>query len=126
MNDKTRIMSTQDIIGKTVMSEDNQKLGEVKALVIDVKAGRVTYAILSLGGFLGINQKQFAIPWQALSPHPEEAALVLAVDVAMLEKAPGVDAEWVQTADRRWEHELYNYYGYRPYWEDAVRRTRPE
>src|SRR5687768_12965023 len=54
------------IIGMEVRNKENQKLGEVKDLVMDINTGRLSYAVLSVGGFLGVGEKLIALPPGAL------------------------------------------------------------
>jgi hypothetical protein len=85
--------------------------------MIDVPSGRVAYAVLSSGGFLGIGDKLFAIPWQALTLDTDNECFVLDVDKERLENAPGFDKDhWPSMADQRWASDLHTYYGTRPYW----------
>lgn len=58
--------------------------------MIDVETGRVAYAVLSFGGFLGMGDKLFAIPWSALAIDTGEKQFILEVDKKSLKSAPGV------------------------------------
>ena len=85
--------------------------------MIDVEKGRVAYAVLSFGGFLGIGDKLFAIPWSALAVDTGEERFILNVDKQLLKHAPGFDkAHWPNIADRAWDAEVSSYYGAKPYW----------
>jgi len=86
--------------------------------MIDTPTGRVAYAVLSFGGFLGMGDKLFAIPWSRLSLDEDRKVFVLDVDRATLERAPGFDKDnWPDMADRAWGTQVHTYYGARPYWE---------
>ena len=97
--------------------------GEIEDLMIDLNNGRVAYAALSLGGFLGMSDKLFAVPWQALSPIPDEQAFILDVPKNVLEKAEGFDKDKYPTT-REELSRTYTYYGYQPYWETGRMRHR--
>ena len=73
---------------------------------------------LSFGGFLGMGEKLFAVPWGAFSqPKPDKDTFVLDVDKERLKNAPGFDAHnWPQMASREWVTSLYSYYNVPPYW----------
>jgi len=87
--------------------------------MIDVAEGRIAYAVLSFGGFLGMGNKLFAIPWEALSLNQRDNEFVLNVSKEQLDKAPGFDKDnWPDIADRQWASQISEYYGYRPYWEE--------
>ena len=85
--------------------------------MIDLDRGRIAYAVLSFGGFLGMGDKLFAIPWQAFSVDTGKKRLVLNIKKELLEKAPGFDKnKWPDMADLSLGSTLYGYYGYKPYW----------
>jgi hypothetical protein len=102
-----------------VRNAAGENLGEIKELIIDVEAGRIAYAVLSFGGFLGLGDKFFAIPWNALTFSQPEQIFILNVAREKLEHAPGFDKDnWPDMAERQWGSVLHSYYGYRPYWEE--------
>jgi sporulation protein YlmC with PRC-barrel domain len=107
------------LIGESVINKQKESLGKIHELVIDATNGRVAYAVLSFGGFLGMGNKLFAMPWQAFEFASLENKLVLNVDKEKLKLAPGFDkdAKWPNFADRTWGASVYNYYGYAPYWD---------
>jgi len=70
-----------------VVNRAGEDLGKIEELMIDLQDGRVAYAVLSFGGFLGMGDKLFAIPWQALSLKPHEHAFLLDIPKDVLEKA---------------------------------------
>jgi hypothetical protein len=86
--------------------------------MLDVPSGRVAYAVLSSGGFLGIGDKLFAIPWSALTLDADNKCFILNIDKERLKNAPGFDKDhWPSMADQRWATEVHSYYQRRPYWE---------
>ena len=113
-----RIMSASTLEGDEVMNRAGEKLGAIEEIMLDVPTGRIAYAVLSSGGFLGIGDKLFAIPWNALTLDPEHHCFLLDVSKERLRQAPGFDKDhWPTMADSRWASELHTYYGSRPYWE---------
>jgi len=114
-----QVLSASTLSGDKVVNPEGEKLGEVKDLVIDLDTGRVAYAVLSFGGFLGMGDKLFAVPWEALRLSTEEHQFYLDVDKERLKEAPGFDKDhWPSTADREFMGTVYSYYGYKPYWND--------
>ena len=75
----------------SVQGTDGKKLGEIKDLVIDPEEGGVEYAVLEFGGFVGIGDKYFAVPWEALQLHQTNKKLLLDVHKKELKDAPGFD-----------------------------------
>jgi uncharacterized protein YjbJ (UPF0337 family)/sporulation protein YlmC with PRC-barrel domain len=114
-----RVMAVGTLTGYRVVNPAGDDLGQIEDIAIDMESGRIAYAVLSFGGFLGIGDKFFAIPWEALRPSSVEGAFILHVDREALANAPGFDkAHWPEMADRQWGAGIYDYYGYRPYWEE--------
>jgi len=113
-----RVLSASSLTGDKVVNEKGEHLGAIEELMIDLDKGRIAYAVLSFGGFLGMGEKLFAIPWDALKVDLDEKRLILNVKKERLENAPGFDkGHWPNMADQTWGAEIYRYYGSRPFWE---------
>jgi sporulation protein YlmC with PRC-barrel domain len=111
------------VIGSNVVNTQNEDLGKIEDLVLDAGAGRIAYAVLSFGGFLGMGDKYFAIPWNAFRFNLTEKRAVLNVDKKLLENAPGFDKDnWPNMADSVWGSSIYKHYGYVPYWDEVPPR----
>ena len=80
------------LIGMEVRNRENQKLGEIKDLVMDMDSGKVSYVVLSVGGFLGIGEKLIALPANAAKVGENPEFLVLDADKAKIQAAPGFAA----------------------------------
>jgi PRC-barrel domain protein len=118
-------MDAATLIGDSVVNESGDDLGKIEAIMLDVTSGRIAYAVLSFGGFLGMGDKLFAIPWSALTLDTDQKCFILSVDKERLEKAPGFDKDhWPSMADATWATELHSYYSTTPYWEDDLRSSR--
>src|ERR1022692_3264791 len=108
------IVVRKSILGAKVVNTEREELGTIEDLVIDTMDNRVAYAILSFGGFLGVGDKHFAIPWEALSFDISQKMAVLKVDKERLANAPGFDKDkWPDMADTKWGSELHSHYGYK-------------
>ena len=115
---RSSVLSAKTLLGDRVMNPAGEDLGKIEELMIDLNGGRVAYAVLSFGGFLGMGDKLFAIPFQALKLDKDRHSFVLDVDKEKLKNAPGFDKNnWPSTADRKWGSGIHSYYGYKPYWE---------
>lgn len=116
--EKYGVVSAETIIGEAVVNRQNENLGKIHGLMIDAKEGRIAYAVLSSGGFLGMGNRLFAMPWGALEFSNTEEKLILDVDKDKLKAAPGFDKdeEWPDFADRSWGSQVHDYYGSEPYW----------
>jgi sporulation protein YlmC with PRC-barrel domain len=113
-----RVLSASTLAGDRVVNGRGEDMGKIDELMIDVQSGRVAYAVLSFGGFLGMGDKLFAIPWRNLTLDEDRKVFVLNVDKATLERAPGFDKDhWPDMSDRAWGLNIYTFYGSEPYWD---------
>jgi len=106
------LMAADRLTGEKVVNEAGDALGEIKHIMLDITNGTIAYAVLSFGGFLGLGDKLFAVPWHALALDVEDKWFVLNVDKERLRNAPGFDkAHWPSMADPKWAQEVHAYYG---------------
>ena len=123
------ILSSSTLTGDDVRNPQGENLGEIKDFMIDIDNGNIVYAVLSFGGFLGIGDKLFAIPWEGLQVDTSNECFVLDVTREQLDNAPGFDKDnWPSTPDRQFINRVYTHYGYEPYYDEAGRvrpRTTP-
>ena len=114
-----RLMGADTLNGNDVFNEKDEDLGDIKEFMLDMKTGRVSYAVLSYGGFLGMGDKLFAVPWNALKLDTVNKRFVLNVDKTRLESAPGFDKDnWPDMSDQTWAQGIHSYYGTKPYVND--------
>jgi sporulation protein YlmC with PRC-barrel domain len=113
-------MGADTLLGNDVYNQKDEDLGDIKEIMIDMRSGRVSYAVLSYGGFLGMGEKLFAVPWNALTLDTVNKRFVLNVDKDRLETAPGFDKDqWPNMADASWAKSIHDYYGTTPYTDDV-------
>jgi sporulation protein YlmC with PRC-barrel domain len=114
------VMDAATLIGDSVVNDSGEDLGKIEGIMLDVQSGRIAYAVLSFGGFLGMGDKLFAIPWSALTLDTDQECFILHVPKDRLENAPGFDKDhWPSMADAQWASDLHSYYNATPYWSDA-------
>jgi len=110
------IMGANTLIGNDVYNLKDENLGDIKEIMLDMRTGRVNYAVLSFGGFLGMGEKLFAVPWSALTLDTQNKRFTLNVEKDRLESAPGFDKDsWPNMADPSWAKSIHDYYGTKPY-----------
>jgi sporulation protein YlmC with PRC-barrel domain len=94
-----RFLRATYVLRSNVINTHDQRLGDIKEVVIDTTAGKVTYVVLAFGGAVGLGEKYFAIPWQALQQAAGLGTFTLDVDKDVLQEAPGFDKDhWPKTA----------------------------
>jgi sporulation protein YlmC with PRC-barrel domain len=115
------LQRSSKIVGSKVENAQGQNLGDIEDIVIDTETGRIAYAVISFGGFLGVGDKLFAVPMGALKRNPNKADMfVLNIDKERLKNAPGFDKDkWPRLDDRQWMTTVYTFYGQPFYWETS-------
>src|SRR5512147_425507 len=120
-----RVMSAGSLAGNQVRNSAGEDLGKIEEIMLDVPTGRVAYAVLSFGGFLGMGNKLFAVPWEALTLDEKEKEFILNVDKQPLESAPGFDKDnWPDMADPKRGSQIFSHYAYRASWDEDFDRDR--
>jgi len=106
-----------------VVNKKGDDMGQMQNFVIDMREGLIAFALVSFGGFLGITDKWFAIPWAALEWHPKTMRFILNMSEEVLKNAPGMDKDkWLEEIDK-WQEEkdlelldrYYTSHGYESY-----------
>ena len=109
-------MGADTLLGNDVYNTQEEGLGDIKEIMLDMCSGRVAYAVLSFGGFLGMGEKLFAVRWTALKLDTVNKRFVLDASKERLKEAPGFNKDsWPDTADTAGEKGIHDYYGTQPY-----------
>ena len=112
------LMGATTLVGDEVCNQGGERLGELKEIMLDVRSGRVAYAVLSSGGVLGLGSKLFAVPWRALRLDTGNKRLVLDVHKELVETAPGFDPDrWPDMEEPNWANQIHSYYRTKPYYD---------
>lgn len=105
------LMGAQTLIGDAVFNDEGDDLGDILEIMLDMRTGKVAYAVLSFGGFLGLGDKLFAVPWHALKLDTVRKAFVLNVTKSQLSNAPGFEKEaWPDMTDIAWVEKTHMFY----------------
>ena len=111
------LIGSDKVEGTNVYGADGEKVGYIEHVMIDKVSGKVSYAVLSFGGFLGIGTNLIPLPWGRLHYNPKFEAYELDIEDDELKRAPSFradkDFDW---GDRSQEVELHRFYGVPPYW----------
>lgn len=106
------LMGANTLLGNAVHNKDDEDLGDIKELMIDMGTGKVAYAVLSFGGLLGMGNKLFAVPWAALTLDTVNKRFTLNVPKTALADAPGFDKKhWPVMSDKTWASGVHKFYG---------------
>jgi len=106
------LMGADTLLGNDVYNSQNESLGTIKEFMIDMGSGRIAYAVLSFGGFMGMGDRLFAVPWQALQLDTVNKRFTLNVNKDKLKNAPGFDKDrWPSMGDTSWATGVHSFYG---------------
>lgn len=107
-----RLQRASDLIGTDVRNQQDEKLGEIKDVMVDLQSGQAPFAVISSGGFFGVGDRMLAIPTTTLSQNAGQDQFVLSMDRERLKAAPSFDKNnWPDMNDQSWRSEVYSYYG---------------
>ena len=111
------LVTTKTLRGNGVYDIAGRFLGEIEEVVLDIRSGRVAYALMLVGGFLGIGRKLYAIPWSTVSVDGVYQRCVINVALERLIDAPSPDGDLLpRMADPDWATQVHAYFGCKPYW----------
>ena len=111
------LISAGKVQGTNVYNTGGDSLGEVYDVMIDKMSGKVAYAIMSFGGFLGIGERYHPLPWNTLKYDTRQGGYVVGLTRQQLEGAPTyARTETPAWGDRAYEKSIHDYYGTAPYW----------
>jgi len=109
------LMGADTLLGEKVVNAYDIELGDIKEIMLDMQTGQVAYAVLAFGGFMGMGEKLFAVPWQALHLDTANKRFLLNVDKDRLKTAPGFNRDaWPDMADMQWANSIHAFYGTDP------------
>jgi hypothetical protein len=113
-----RLIGSDKVEGTSVRRSNGDKIGSIDRVMIDKRSGKVAYAVMSFGGFLGMGEDYYALPWSALRYNENLDAYELNVSDDQLRNAPAASANFFDAGviDRRWEDDIHQHYRAAPYW----------
>jgi sporulation protein YlmC with PRC-barrel domain len=107
-----RLMGADTLIGEDVYNHEDEDLGDIKEIMLDMRGGQIAYAVLSFGGWLGMGDKLFAVPWQALQLDTANKRFLIDVSKDHLKNAPGFDKDnWPDMASSEFTSLIHGFYG---------------
>ena len=113
----TSLIGSDKVEGTAVYGADEKKIGSIERVMIDKTSGKVAYAILSFGGFMGIGEDYYPVPWSTLKYDSNLEGYRVNLTEDQIKKAPkysrSTDWNWNRDNDRR----VYDYYRTDPYWQ---------
>ncbi|WP_219136062.1 PRC-barrel domain-containing protein [Janthinobacterium sp. UMAB-60] len=106
------LMGADTLLGDDVYNHNDEELGDIKEIMLDMRTGQIAYAVLSFGGILGMGDKLFAVPWERLTLDPVNKRFLLNVEKNQLKDAPGFDKNnWPDMGSDAWNQQMEAFYG---------------
>lgn len=121
MHSETTMLETSKVPGTSVYGASREAIGEVDDLIVDTVTGKVRYAILSFGGFLGLGKNSYVIPWTSLKWDADLNGYVTGVTEDQLKMSPDLDP--LSLRNREFEQKLHANYGAPSYWDLETRNN---
>ena len=111
------LIASDKVEGTPVRRSDGEKIGTIERVMIEKRSGKVGYAVMSFGGFMGLGEEYNTLPWGVLKYNTELDAYELNLTEDQLRGAPRRSAEGQDASfDRDWEEHVHRYYNATPYW----------
>ena len=105
------VISSERVEGTNVYNEAGDKLGSIDDLMIDKRSGKVRYAVLKFGGFLGMGADRYPLPWGALRYDAAKEGYIVPLDKARLKDAPRHPQDEVPEYSPEYRRRIHSYYG---------------
>ena len=110
------LISSRRVEGTPVYNRSEQRLGSVHSVMIDKREGKVAYAVLSFGGFLGLGEHVHPVPWEMLTYDVDLDAYVIDVTREQLEQAPTLRLDLADRPQTKDYEDVAGYYAKLPWW----------
>lgn len=118
--DATEALRASELIGKTVLGETGETIGDVEDLILDLSWGKVAQVIVASGGFLGIGEELSAIPPALFVQNSDSHHLQLKANKTLLSSAPRFKiGQWKDHSSPESINQVYSAYGLQPYFDPA-------
>ncbi len=108
------LVSSADVNGTEVYGRDGTHIGTIDHLMIDKQSGKVAYAVMGFGGFLGMGEDHHPVPWSKLTYDTGRGGFVTDLTETEVQGAPERTEDWHR--DRGWETRLHEHYRAPLYW----------
>ncbi|HEY4200960.1 MAG TPA: PRC-barrel domain-containing protein [Devosiaceae bacterium] len=109
------LIASDKVEGTKVFGADGQHIGHIERVLLEKRSGRVSFAVLAFGGFLGMGHDHYPLPWDSLSYDEVLGGYLVNLTKEKLQGAPKYsdeDYDWTPENGRQ----VYDYYGISPYW----------
>jgi sporulation protein YlmC with PRC-barrel domain len=110
------LIASDLVLGTSVYDSQGNHIGQIEKLILEKRGGRVSYAVLSFGGFLGVGDDHYPLPWEKLDYDESLAGFRIDITKEQVEGAPRYTPDQLFDWEAENGRRVYDYYGVRPYW----------
>ena len=110
------LISAGKVQGTAVYNLEGDRLGHVEDVMLHKLSGKVAYAIMSFGGFLGMGEKYHPLPWSVLTYDPGQSGYVVPLAKERLQSGPAYNLDELTNDDNGWGERVNDYYQVTPSW----------
>jgi PRC-barrel domain len=116
----TSLIGSDKVEGTAVYGPDREKIGSIERVMIDKIRGKVAYAVLSFGEFLGMGEDYYPVPWSTLDYDTSLGGYRVNFTKDQLDRAPKYTESQGWNWSRENDRKVYDYYGAQPYWNNVT------
>jgi PRC-barrel domain protein len=111
------LIGSDKVEGTNVYRSNGEKVGSIERVMLEKRSGKVAYAVMGFGGFLGLGDDHYPVPWERLTYNENLGGYEVNISDAELKGAPKYgNTEWDWNRDQG--RKVYDYYSARPYWDE--------
>lgn len=111
VEETSRLIASNKVEGTAVYGRNGDRLGTIYNFMVDKYSGQVEYAVMSYGGFLGMGQRYYPLPWRVLDYETREGGYVVDMSERDLEDAPSFDRSSEPRFSRDYGERVHSWYG---------------
>ena len=111
IEETSRLIASNKVEGTPVYSRDRHKLGSIYNFMVDKVSGQAEYAVLRYGGFMGMGQRYYPLPWRVLTYHRDAGGYVIDMSARDFEDAPSFDRTDEPEFDHDYGRRVHSWYG---------------
>jgi hypothetical protein len=113
------LIGSDKVEGTPVYRPDGNRVGQIERVMIDKLSGRIAYAVMSFGGFMGLGEDYYPLPWSLLTYNPKLGGYEVNIGEEQLKGAPKFGRDQAWDASPAGGKRVFDHYGLPPYWETA-------